>query len=167
VCLAAGRGETESVHGVTSFHQRVLQSRPPKLHLNRITWFLHAYTDAVMPLPAMAALPVPRCAGQASEGAWPGDGPGARKPAEHHVPGGEQHPRRPRPRHGEAEADEPPPPRRHIAAHRRHGRPLRRLLRPRRVSRRRRVERVALHQQLASGALYTRVTGRRPATINE
>lgn len=88
-----------------------------------------------MPLPAMAALPVPRCAGQASEGAWPGDGAGARKPAEHHVPGGEQHPRRPRPRHGEAEADEPPPPGRHIAAHRRHGRPLRRLLRPCRVSR--------------------------------
>jgi hypothetical protein len=88
----------------------------------------------VLPVPAMSALPVPRFAGQAGEGAWPEHGPRAR-PAEHCVPGGEQHLRRPRPRHGEAEADEPPPPRRHLVAHRRHGRPLRRLLRPCRVSR--------------------------------
>jgi hypothetical protein len=81
-----------------------------------------------------AALPPPRFS-QAGEGSGPRDGAGALLPAEqHHVPGGEQHLRRPRPRHGEAEADEPPPPGRHLAAHRRHGRPLRLLLHPRRVS---------------------------------
>lgn len=79
---------------------------------------------------------VSRLAGQARQG--PGLRPGARAEDgdDHHMPGREQHPGRPRPGHGQAPADEPPPARRHLAPHRRHARPLRRLLHPRRVSRR-------------------------------
>jgi hypothetical protein len=77
----------------------------------------------------MAALPVPRLGGEGS-----GLRPGARPHSQDRDMPGRQHRRRPRSRHGEAEADEPAPARRHLAPHRRHGRPIRLLLRPRRVS---------------------------------